>query len=276
VVENSSLRGQIAQLAARQSGHVTRTQLLALGLAPSTVAAWVSRGELVQVHAGVYAVGYRRVEPVARAMAAVLAAGPGAVLSHDSALALWNLRRWPREPEVLAPRRVRRPGIVAHRSRALRGAELTTQLGVPVTRAARALADMRRRLSPRQLIRLTNRARLAHILTADEAAVLLGHGRNPTRSGLEDAFQAFIERYGLPQPVTNAAVAGHEVDAFWPQQRVIVELDDYATHGDAATFLADRDRDAIHLELGISTLRLTRERFSAADAARLRHILGAR
>jgi predicted transcriptional regulator of viral defense system len=134
---------EIAQLAEGQQGHVTREQLLAMGIHPSTICSWIARGKLVRVHQGVYALSYRRVEPVARAMAAVLSCGPGAVLSHDAALALWKLRRWPRQMEVTAPRCVRRPGITAHRSTTLTPADTTVQLGVPVTRPARAIDDIR-------------------------------------------------------------------------------------------------------------------------------------
>lgn len=254
--ESRTTRRKIAHLAAKQQGHVTRWQLLDLGLAATTIDAWIRDGRLIPVHAGVYAVGYRRPDPVAQAMAAVLAAGPGAVLSHASALALWELRRWPPTHEVTAPRQVRRPGLIAHRSTTLTRAQTTIWLGVPVTRAARAIEDMGTRLTAKQRTRLVNRARLERRATADEAERLLGHRRNPTRSGLEDAFQAFIERHGLPQPLTNVTVTGFEVDAYWPAHRLIVELDDEATHGDPATFVSDRERDAAHAALGIRTIRL--------------------
>ncbi len=266
----------IAQLAARQYGHITRAQLLAAGLAARTITARIAAGRLVPVHPGVYALGYHRVEPVARAMAAVLACGRGAVLSHDSALALWGLRRWPHEPEVIAPGCVRRPGIVSHRSRTLTAADITVELGVPVTRPARALADMGRRLTPRQRTRLTNEARLKHILSGEEASALLHHHRHATRSGGEDDLQRWIERYDLPQPIINATVDGREVDAYFPEQRVIVELDDFATHGDPATFASDRERDAAGLDLDLLTVRLVRDRLTAAEAARLRRILDRR
>ena len=268
------LRREIAHVAGRQWGHVTRGQLLGRGIAPGTISAWVSAGKLIPVHAGVYAVGYRRVEPVARALAAVLACGPGAVLSHDSALALWDLRRWPPVPELIAADHVRRPGIRAHRSRTLTDEQCTVQLAVPVTRAARAIHDMRRRLTVRQRIRLVNQARLRHVLTAEEAERLLHHRRNPTRSGLEDAFQRFVGRHDLPQPEINAHPGGHEVDAVYRRQRVIIELDDYATHGDPATFQADRDRDLAHLvDDDLVTIRLTRPRLTAETAERLRALL---
>ena len=263
----------IAQLAARQHGHATRAQLIALGLAPRTITARAAAGQLVGVHAGVYAVGYRRVEPIARAAAAVLAVGEGAVLSHDSAAALWGLRRWPRIPEVTALRCVRRPGIAAHRSATLRRGDMTTQLGVRTTTAARTLHDIRSRLTRKQFIRLVNAARLEHLLDGDRAEALLGHRRNPTRSGLEDAFQRFVERHGLPQPETGAHVAGHEVDALFPAARLIVELDDYATHGDRASFDSDRERDVAHAELGFQTIRLIPGQLTDDTAATLRRLL---
>ncbi len=264
---------ELVHLAGRQYGHVTRAQLLARGVPAGTIATWVAAGHLLIVHRGVYAVSYRRVEPVARAMAAVLACGPGTVLSHDSALALWGLRRWPRDHEVISPHRVRRPGIVAHRSRTLTPAETTVQLGVPVTRAARAIADMGARLTARQRIRLTNDARLRHILSAEEAERLLGHDRNPTRSGQEDALQRWLERHDIPQPRICVIVNGHEVDALWADERVILELDHPATHGDPLTFAADRRRDRENRELGYETVRLTAEDLTPAEAERLIRLL---
>jgi Transcriptional regulator, AbiEi antitoxin len=251
-----TIRRAIAQLAAKQQGHVTRWQLLGLGVPATTIDAWIRDGRLIPVHAGVYAVAYRRPEPIAGAMAAVLAAGTGAVLSHDSALALLGLRRWSKPYEVITPRRVRRSGLVAHRSTTLTRAEMTVWLGVPATRAARAISDMGARLSARQRVRLTNRGRLERLISTDEAHGLLGHRRNPTRSGLEDRFQAFVERHHLPQPLTDVDVAGFEVDVYWPDRGLIVELDDEATHGDAATFASDRERDTVHAALGLRTMRL--------------------
>jgi hypothetical protein len=274
-----ALRKSIAQLAGRQWGHVTRAQLRALDIPSGTIDAWVRRGVLILVHAGVYAVGYRREDPIARACAAVLACGPGAVLSHDSALALWGLRRWPRVHEVITPGCVRRPGIRAHRSRTLRRAEITRHYGIPVTRAARAIADMRRahRLTDRQVTRLTNQARLDHVLTADEAEALLRHRRNPTRSAAEDDLQRWFERHDIPQPVISVRRGGREIDAHFVDQGVILELDDYATHGDAATFQSDRDRDFDHLVDGdLVTVRLTPPRLTAQTAIRFKALLARR
>jgi very-short-patch-repair endonuclease len=276
VGKNGETDAHISRLAGRQYGHITRAQLLHAGLAPRSISSRLATGSLIAVHAGVYAVGYRRVEPVARAKAAVLAGSPTAVLSHDSALALWDLRRWPPEPEITVTTDRRRPGIVVHRSRTLTRADRTTELGVPTTRVARALDDIATRLTDRQRVRLTNQARLGRLISAKQAQALLGHSRNPTRSGLEDDFQRWVEHHRLPQPETNASVNGREVDALYRAQRVIVELDAFGTHGDTATFQSDRDRDLIHLDLGYETIRLTRTRLTSASAARLRRLLARR
>jgi hypothetical protein len=278
VGDRRTTRRAIAQLAERQWGHVTRAQLLGLGVALTTIDAWVRDGRLIVVYPGVYAVGYQRKDPVARACAAVLACAPHAVLSHDSALALWGLRRWERQLEVTLTAGDRRPsGIVVHRCTTLLRSDLTREFGIRVTRPARALADMRRRLTDRQLVRLTNDARLKRTLTADEAARLLHHRRNPTRSGLEDDFQLWLDDYDVPQPMINAMVGGREVDAVWPLQRVIVELDDAGTHGDAAAFIDDRARDNAHLiDHDYVTVRLIWEWLTAETAARLRDLLARR
>jgi hypothetical protein len=273
VGDSSDLTGRIAHLAAGQYGHLTSAQLRGTGVPASTIGDWQRSGRLVRIHQGVYAAGYRRVEPVARAMAAVLACGAGAVLSHDSALALWGLRPWPRLPELIVAGRVRRPGIVAHRSQTLTDHECTLQLGVPTTRAARAIADMHGRLTARQRVRLVNDARLAHILSAEEQAVLLGHDRNPTRSGGEDALQRFIEHHRLPQPLINVHVNGHIVDALWPLELVILEIDHPATHSDPATFASDRRHDREDRDLGYLTVRLTAADLTGAEARRLRRLI---
>jgi hypothetical protein len=168
---------------------------LALGVGARTISYAVARGELIPEHAGVYAVRYRRVEPVARAMAAVLACGERAVLSHDSAAALWGLRRWPETPEVTTLGHRRRPGIKTHRSTTLEPNDLRVELNVPTVSAGRAIADIAPRLSDRQLTRATQNARRAgHLKPTDLHRLLLRCPRlkqlvdptqNPTRSDFE-------------------------------------------------------------------------------------------
>ena len=106
-------------MADRQFGHVTRRQLRDLGVPPRTIGSWVDNERLIKVHAGVYAVGHQQHTGIAKGMAAVLACGDHAILSHDSAAALWGVRTWPRRPEVSAPTEKRRPGIRAHRTQTL-------------------------------------------------------------------------------------------------------------------------------------------------------------
>jgi hypothetical protein len=182
VLDNSHLSLEIATTAGRQAGHITRGQLRALGANDMLIGRWCQAGRLLRVHAGVYAVGYRRVEPVAIAMAAVLACGDGALLSHDSAAALWGWRRWPRTPEVTSTVARRRPGIRTHRTRSLPRAERDWQLGVPVTSPERTIREIESRLTRKQFRRMVKDARQARRL--DDAAVtrLLGYAAEPTTS----------------------------------------------------------------------------------------------
>jgi putative AbiEi antitoxin of type IV toxin-antitoxin system len=277
---------KIAHAAERQHGHVTRRQLLGLGVGGGAITHRIAAGDLVVVHAGVYAIGYRRVEPVARAMAAVLACGAGAVLSHDSAAALWGLRRWREIPEVTARGHRRRPGIHTHRSRTLEADDVRVQLNVPTTSAARAIADIAARLSDKQLTRATQNARRAgHIKPTDLHKLLLRCPRlgdlvdpaqNPTRSGLEDTLIPWLDKHGLPHPEINAMINGHEVDALYEKEKVILELDSWEFHQDYPTWVSDRDRDGENLARGgYRTIRIIPERLTDAKADQLRTILRA-
>ena len=104
VGDKGTIGARISTIVARQYGHITRAQLLALGVAARTISKRIASGRLIVVHAGVYAVGHQQTTAIARAAAAVLACGPGAVLSHESAAALWGFwKRWPALPEVTVP-----------------------------------------------------------------------------------------------------------------------------------------------------------------------------
>jgi hypothetical protein len=276
----------IAKIAARQHGHITRAQLLAIGLSERTIDRRIQSGALIRVHAGVYAVGYPRVEPVALAAAAVLACGDGAVLSHDSAAALWGFRRWPRTPEVIVLTDRRPPGVRAHRSTTLTRTEIRTQLGIRTTSAARTIRDIARRLSDRQLTRAIQDSRHArHIRPAElttllrtcpRARALVDPTQNPTRSGLEDDFVRWVRRYKLPMPIINVKASGKEVDARFIAERVILEVDSWEYHGDPITFRSDAERGTAHAANGFLPLRLTDDRLTAVEAERLRGILARR
>src|SRR4051812_4872059 len=171
----------IARLAARQHGMVTRAQLLGLGLSSRDIDYRIRTGRLWRVHRGVYAVGHVPPSPHARAIAAVLACGPGARLSYRAAGALWALGlRWPELIDVTAPTRRRHNGIRVHRSRTLTPNDVTTHFGIPVTTPARTLLDLAEVLDTASLTRAVNEARLAHRVTLAELAELIA--RSPGRA----------------------------------------------------------------------------------------------
>jgi hypothetical protein len=287
----------IAALARKQHGYITRLQLLEIGMRPGEIKYRIKTGSLIPVYAGVYAVGHVPLGQEARAHAAVLACGDGAVLSHGSAASLWKyVKRWTPPFEVTAPTDHRRNGIKVHRTKTLTRFDVTRQLGIPVTSPARTVFDMAPRFKTDQsLRRFVNDARLTYTFhLAALAELLVRHPRHPatkrlmpfveaptglTRSGLEDLFVDFARRYGLPQPTINARRGRRELDFLFPEERVIVEIDSWEFHGDRASFERDRDRDADHLAAGVLTVRVTEERLKGSperEAARLHKILQAR
>jgi Transcriptional regulator, AbiEi antitoxin/Protein of unknown function (DUF559) len=264
---------EIARISAAQHGYITRSQLVNAGFDRNAIAHRVRTGRLVRAHRGVYAVGHVPPSPHARAMAAVLACGPGAVLSHRAAGALWGLIRWPRTLEVTAPTGHRVPGIQSHRSRNL--SEVTTHYGIPTTTPARTLLDLASTLDPASLSRAVNDARLRHLMSRDALTNVIAHspGRAttrlaphdteiPTRSVFEDSFLAFIDRHHLPRPGVNQRVAGYEVDMLWRPQRLAAELDGRRYHED---FERDRERDADLPAAGLRVVRVTWQRLTRAE-----------
>jgi hypothetical protein len=295
VGDNSDIDREIAKVAARRHGNITRAQLIALGLNDDGIRWRVQRGRLFRVLHGVYSVGRRPVTPHERAAAAVLACGPRAVLSHSSAMALWGFSKnwqWPAEVTVAIDRRPR--GVRTHLSTCLRTRDVTTHFGIRVTSPARTLLDSAPRMTDPALTRAVNDARLSKYLRmpalidvverfprhpgAARLAPMVGVGA-PTRSPLEDKFLPFCKRFGLPTPMINTTVNGYEADAYFEAERVIVELDGYDFHSDRHTFESDRERDAHELTYGIVTVRVTEERIDGAperEARRLHAILRAR
>ena len=271
----------IAEIADRQWGVVSRRQLLALGLTAKAIQWRVSHGRLHPVHRGVYAVGYRQLSRHGWLMAAVLAAGESAVLSHRSAGAAWGLRPSERTRiEVTTDGGSRsRPGIQVYGS-ALRDDERSTKDGIPITTAARTLLDLAAVLQPAQLqraieraeaLRLTDRTPLDELLTrypnrrgtrALREVLRAGVHADRTRNDFERDFLAFLEAYGLPRPVVNGLVEGFEVDFHWPAQRLIVEVDGRETHDTSAAFERDRERDRKLVAAGWRPTRLTWRQFT--------------
>jgi very-short-patch-repair endonuclease len=254
---------------------VTRAQLLNAGLSHDQLHRWVKAGRLITVHRGVYALGHLPPSPHARTMAALLACGDKAVLSHRSAAHLWGLLRYHGPIEVTAPTKRARPGVIVHRHR-LTDEEITRHWDLPVTTAARTLQDLASVLTTAALTRAVNDARLNNILNLDDLPPNLQPGQTPrpTRSWLEDAFLRFVRRYQLPTPEVNTTVAGYEVDMLWRPQRLIAELDG---HQHEAQFESDRQKDAELVVAGHRVIRVTYERLierQAEEAVRFRALLG--
>ena len=264
----------IAAVAASQRGYVARWQLLALGLDDNAIKYRLRTGRLIRVYPGVYAVGHVRTAPIDRASAAVLACGPGAVLSHLSAAALWGwLKDWDEPFAVTIPGDRRPRGIRVHRSRPLARRDTTRHKGIPVTTPALSALDCAATTAPHRLPRLINEAFVSTYLkeaalddalrrhpTHPGAKCLLpyadeGHGR--TRSDLEDKFVAFVERFGLPMPELNFPLNGRVLDAFYPAEGVISEIDSHRFHGTREVFELDREKDRAAMATGLATVRLT-------------------
>jgi very-short-patch-repair endonuclease len=222
-------------------------------------------------------------------MAAVLACGPDAALSHDSAAALWGVRRWPSLPEVTAATEKRRPGIRTHRTQTLTHRDVRRHRNIRVTSPSRTILDIQTRLTDRQLARAINQLRfnehlrdteLRRLLNASKRArELIDPDQNATRSGPEDDFQVFCRQHGLPTPRINTELFGHEVDALFEAEKVIVEIDHWDTHKTFKSFESDRKRDAVAAEHGYLTVRVTTARLAddaINEAARLHRILAHR
>jgi predicted transcriptional regulator of viral defense system len=194
----------VARIAAEQHGVVTAEQLRAAGLSRDQVRHRVRIARLLPLHRGVYAVGHCADSWQRRWMAAVLACGNGAVLSHRSAAALWKLLR-PESGVVEVSTssqngRSKRRGIRLHRCQSLTGGTTTRRFNIPVTTPARTVSDLRRVVSPRLWRRAVRQAELAGFALGPEVE---GDG---TRSDLELDFLRICRRARLPAPEVNVKV----------------------------------------------------------------------
>jgi very-short-patch-repair endonuclease len=271
---------------------VTHRQLTAIGIRGSAITRRVAAGRLQRRYRGVYAVGHVQDTPEARWIAAVMACGRGAVLSHLDAAALWKIygstkgpggrgRRRSAAIHVTTPSRSSRalPGIKVHRARALDLADVTKKDGIPVTTIARTLIDLSDLLNKDRLLRAIREAEYLKLLDLDTliAAVERANGRKRLnelkkaierhrpgqiiREELEHRFAELIHAADLPEPQTNVRVKTrrrtYTVDCLWPDQRVAVELDGRDAHIRAAAFEEDRARDAALTAIGLRPLRFT-------------------
>jgi very-short-patch-repair endonuclease len=250
----------IVALAAAQHGVVTTSQLLDAGVGRRSIARRVEAGWLVPLHRGVFQVG-PTTSTWGREMAAVLACGDGAVLSHQSAAAVWGFGKRDRDVHVTTPAKRRsRPGVRVHRTASL---DAAVQHGLPLTTPARTLRDLRTVLPANELDRAEEEAAiLGLVLPRDEPVEF-------TRSEAERRLKALCKAAQLPAPRMNARVAGWEVDAFWPAQRLVVEVDGYRYHSSRQAFERDRRKDASLQAAGYRVIRITwrRLRYEACAVA---------
>jgi very-short-patch-repair endonuclease/predicted transcriptional regulator of viral defense system len=284
----------LARLAGRQHGVVARRQLLALGLTRHAIQDRITSGHLHRLHRGVYAVGHRLLTAKGRWMAAVLAAGPDALLSHRQALSLWDLLRIPSGAiDVTVPGRTGRrgpKGIRMHHSEHLTATDRTQIDNIPVTSLAWTLVDHAATAHPQRVRSVLEQVQRRELhVDLDELLerfpnrkgskairVALAQMRGPapwTQSELEDRFLALIREAGLPEPETNVLVEGELVDALWRDQRLIVEVDGYEFHKSRAQFESDRRRDAKLQVAGYRVLRVTQRRLQDDAGAVLAEIL---
>ena len=283
--ENDDMRRffEPATVAAAQHGVFHLTQV---ALSPRALQHRVVAGRLYRLHAGVYSIVPRHLlKREGLWMAAVLACGPGAVLSHRSGAALLELRDWGgTKVDVTVPRRSRRKhaGIKVHCSTTLTDQDVTEVDNIPCTPIGRTLFDLADVVTQRQLERSFDQAEISERLDLtsinDQLArnptppgakavrrVLTEHyiGRTPTVNENEEALLAITRGLGIPDPDTNAFVILDDggppikADFVWRDQRVIVEADSKKWHNTRQRFEQDRVRDQRLTAAGWTIIRTT-------------------
>jgi predicted transcriptional regulator of viral defense system len=287
----------LAELAEEQFGVVSLAQLRGLGLGDRGVRHRVRAGRMRRLHRGVYAVGHGVLRPEGRRLAAVLACGEGAVLSHVSAAAHWELVDSAAvRVDVTAPvTRAGIPGIRLHRSRSLDARDTDTHRGIPITAVPRTLLDLattvrsdrlERALAQAQRLQLYDHRAITDLLTRSNGhrgtgALAKATSREDpkwTRSELEAWFLTLVRDAGLPEPLVNSYLAAPdhprlEVDFYWPTHHLIVELDGWETHRTRAAFERDRARDAALTAAGWRVVRFTSRERRHTIQRRLRALL---
>lgn len=286
-------------MADRQWGRLRLDQLVEAGASTSTVSRWVADGYLHLVYPRVYAVGHPAGDIEADLAAALLYAGPGAMLSHETAAWWWELTdREPRMIEVSTPRRCRslprcgsRRGVRVHGRRSL---DRVSHRRLPVTTVPQTMLDFASVNSLRRVRYALANADYRRLLDLEAMRSVASRGRPGsdtlrraldrhmpqlafTRSEFERRMLELCEHAGLPMPEVNAVVDGVEVDALWREQRVIVELDGQGNHGTAAQIARDHGRDLRLRALGFTVLRYAWEQLKRRPdlvAADLRRALG--
>lgn len=269
----------ILAIAARHHGVVSRWQLLRAGVPEHAIDYRLKKARLRALHRGVYATG-----PVAARYqmeaAAVLACGDGAVLSHRTASALWELTPPPRRRapvDVTGPRSLRGPrcGVLIHGADRIERDEIDRKYGLPITSPARTLLDLASCAGGDELERALARADRRRVVTRNALAAMLARhpGRRGsrtlrallgepcapamTRSEAEARFLRLVRKGAVPGPHTNVMVEGLEVDFVWQEERLVVEIDGFVFHAGRTAFERDRRRDGVLAAAGFRVIRFT-------------------
>ena len=268
---------EIAKLAAKQHGLFTRRQAMDAGASSSLVDRRLKSGRWVVAQPGVYGMPGAPMTWERRTMAACLAAGPDAVVSHRSAAVLHGFTRFrPGPPELTVPLDGRRADRRLHRATDLSMGECTRVRGIPVTTVMRTLLDLAWPLRYGGFgqvlddLVVARRFSLDDVITAAgayarrgkpgstclrEVLCVRGPGYVPPESVLERKLLAALT--GLPAPLRQQRLGGSRVDFCWPAQRLVVEADGRRWHTREADFVRDRSRDAEAAALGFRTVRVT-------------------
>lgn len=266
-------------VAQQQHGIITARQLYVCGLSADAITTRVNRGQLRRVHRGVYALALPHLLPGARELAAALACGPDAVVSHRSAIAVWKFLPAfvdaPVDVTIPAVCRRSRPGIRVHRVAQLPSSELRVRDGIPVTSPARTLFDfasqalgddLERAIAEAYVLGLCSERELDQVIarhpTRPGAGVLKAEVKREggpawTRLEAERRMKELIRSARLPAPQCNHFVAGFPADFLWVRERLVVEIDGYRAHGHRRAFERDRRRDAAHVLAGYRVIRIT-------------------
>lgn len=260
----------------RQHGVVTRSQLLAFGFSRHAIEHRIAHGRLHPLWPGIYAVGRPTVSRRGRWMAAVLAGGPDALLSHRSAAALWGIADYFAGVEVVVPAGVvrRRRGIAIYRRASHSADQRRLVEAIPVTDVITTLVDLASCVTRAQLLRAINQADRLELVNAHRLrsaieplarrpglvrlrALLDEQGSAVADSLLELRFLRLVRAAGLPPPESQAWVNGFRVDFHWPALGLVVETDGPRDHRTPAQQSRDRLRDQTHVAAGMTALRFS-------------------
>jgi very-short-patch-repair endonuclease len=290
---------KILTLARKQRGIVCRPQLTAAGIHAWQIDNRVKQDRLIPILPGVYGVGHDCIDRETRLMAAILFAGPGSVLSHETAAAHWGLLEWHggihvvRDFNRVLPGRSRDSWLIVHRTRFLPPSETAMHNHLPVTSVERTLLNIaatqpRRKvescLTAAERLRLLDKRKMDKVLERGPGwkginmlrALMAEWSDEVTRSrsDLEERFFFLCRGGGLDTPRVNTMIEGFEVDIFWPQHRLIVELDSRTHHLTRKAFEEDRKRDAVLQAAGYRVVRITHRMLEQDPQSAVDSVLG--